>query len=226
MRQTLIDHRPAPSAAGALVPPPTVVVPDDFGRRVAERLARLVPGVVACPTQGALPEDLPRTGALVLAAARPEPGLAEALDAHAHAHARPFLPVSVEQPQVVVGPFVVPGESACHGCYVRRLRQHDPAADSTAALREAYRTDARLRPGGWLPALADLAAGLVAATLLGRPGGLRPGGLRSINSMNLLPGSDEVTGFTGCPTCDTADTAGRSWSALLAAWPGLLGGAR
>lgn len=222
----MTGHHP-PGSRPYLVPDlkeaTTVFACDAFGVRVADTLQRLqrrLPTVAAGPS---LLCDLRDARPLVLASGRPESALSERLDRWAHDRGVPFLPVTIEQPQLVVGPFVVPGESACHACYERRVRQHDRAAGSSAQLRIAYEQDAALRPAGWLPGLADLAAVLVAATLQGHPAGLRAGELRTVDTLTLQPSTGEVTGFTGCPRCDAEPTGSRSWSALADAWPLLSG---
>ena len=200
-----------------------VVTRDPFGHRLA---AALAPGTGATPYD---PDD-PRLGdaarGVVVAGARPDTLLLRTVSGEAWRRGLPLLPVTVDGPHLVVGPYVVPGESACLRCYRRRVRQHDPAAESSAHLAAAYDADPSLRPGGWLPALAQLAAGIVATTLAGDAAGLAPGEVRMLDVLTLVPSRGAVVGFTGCPDCDTSDTARRSWAELAAAWPALLGSVR
>ena len=200
---------------------PVVVAPDDFGRAVAAALHRLVGPVVLLGADGmdaltAVDDAVARKqrAPVVLASVRPEPLLRDRLTAWAYPRRRPFLPVDIDQPQLCVGPWVVPGRSACDRCYRRRLRQHDPAVAVTATLRRAYAENPDLRPAGWLPATAALAAALVALTLAGDPAGLQPGAVRLVNTINLIPSFGAVVGFTGCTVCDVTDPADRSWVQL------------
>lgn len=198
-----------------------VVTRDAFGCHLAELLGRAAVGAESDPA-----DALGDTSMVVLAALRPDPDIAERLARTAWLMGVPLLPVTFEGSHLVAGPYVVPGRSGCLSCYRRRVRQHDPAAKSSAQLSAAYRSDPLLQPGGWLPALAYLCAGLVAATLDGTPGGLRPGEIRVLDVLTLLPSSGFLVGYTGCTVCDETTTADRSWVDLAAEWPSLLGGGR
>ena len=173
---TVPDRPPAGPARSA----PVVVAPDDFGRAVAAALAPLVGPVVLHGADGVdalMATDgggTPEEGApVVLASVRPEPLLRDRLTAWAYPRQRPFLPVDIDQPQLCVGPWVVPGHSACDRCYRRRLQQHDPAVAVTASLRRAYAGNPDLRPAGWLPATVPAGRYRPAAALRRTLGGSR-----------------------------------------------------
>lgn len=120
-----------------------------------------------------------------------------------HLHRLPFLPVLLRDLIGSVGPFVVPGETACFECLLRRERTHarDPA--TRRLLDEANGAE----PGaaGFLPPMASM-TGDVAALELVRYFGLGPPLWRvgSVVEVNLL-GRDvtarKVLRLPRCPVC-------------------------
>jgi bacteriocin biosynthesis cyclodehydratase domain-containing protein len=124
-----------------------------FGRRVA---ALLAPHAV--PVDG-FTDDI---DVLVAVLWRPAPALCAELGAAAGDRA--WLPVVVEHPHLVVGPYVAPG-GPCLDCYQRRRQQHESPDAVTADLHAAYDADPALGPAGFLPHQARYAAALVLAAL-------------------------------------------------------------
>jgi bacteriocin biosynthesis cyclodehydratase domain-containing protein len=177
-----------------------------FGRRVAELLAPH-----AVPVDG-FTDDV---DVLVAALWRPAPGLCAELGATAGD--RPWLPVVLEHPHLVVGPYVVPG-GACFDCYQRRRRQHEPPDSVTAGLHAAYDADPALGPAGFLPHQARYAAGLVRVAL-------RDASAGRITVAHLVSGSvatHHVVGVHDCTRCG-GPVPGRLAAALA---PYLLVGVR
>ena len=132
-----------------------------FGARVAELLAAGRPRCAVVP-DGAVEAAFDMRADLVIAALwRPSPALCERADALSFALGRRWLPLTMHQRRIHVGPLVVPPRGPCHGCQSRRLAQHDSHYQETQALHEAFDQDAGCGPGGYLPHHARLAAAMV-----------------------------------------------------------------
>lgn len=132
-----------------------------FGARVAELLAAGRPRCAIVP-DGAVEAAFDMRVDLVIAALwRPSPALCERADTLSFSLGRRWLPLTMDQRRVHVGPLVVPPRGPCHGCLSRRLAQHDCHYQETQALNEAFDQDAGCGPGGYLPHHARLAAAMV-----------------------------------------------------------------
>lgn len=132
-----------------------------FGARVAELLAADRPGCTVVPA-GAVEAAFALEADLVIAALwRPSPALCERADTLSFSLGRRWLPLTMDQRRIHVGPLVVPPQGPCHGCQSRRLAQHDRHYQETQALNAAFDQDAACGPGGYLPHHARLAAAMV-----------------------------------------------------------------
>jgi hypothetical protein len=103
--------------------------------------------------------------AAVVALWRPSPTLADDLDNLFFRYGKPWLPVVLEHPHLVVGPWITPPVGPCLRCYEARRRQHEPAASAMSALHAAYDRDPSLGPDGHLPHHVRVAAGLADTVL-------------------------------------------------------------
>jgi bacteriocin biosynthesis cyclodehydratase domain-containing protein len=170
--------------------------------------------------------DLGPARARVLAASRPVPALAEALDDSAHESQSPWLPVVLTHPHLQIGPAVVPGRGACFGCFQRRLRQHAPAPEVDAALQRYYEDHGTERLNGHLPPSAELAAAMalrVVDRLVSDPGA-EAGWLRQINLVSRHMSKGRGIGVHGCVRCGLGrPESGRSHERLSAAMGRALG---
>ena len=178
-----------------------------FGQAVADLL---VADGLAAPAPAWPPEAWP-TGAGVLAAWRPVPALAGELDEGADRGGAPWLPVVQEHPLVRVGPAVVPGLGPCHGCAVLRSRQHDEAADVTAAMDRFYDAHQEAGPAGYLPPIATaaaMAAGRALARLAAAPAA-EAGRVWELDALRLEARAGRVVGVHGCPRCGSPAGSGR-----------------
>ncbi|HEX2094199.1 MAG TPA: TOMM precursor leader peptide-binding protein [Longimicrobiaceae bacterium] len=93
-----------------------------------------------------------------------DPELIERFNALALRWGLPWLAVRIDGFDLRLGPFVVPGETACYACYARRLDANSATFDSQAAVRDAARRGGvRMAPAdNVIPGVTLLAAELCA----------------------------------------------------------------
>lgn len=179
----------------------------EFGRAVQARL--LADGAAA------LEPDQPEPGtatAMALVSWRPEPARAQRLDRLAHERGISWLPVVLEHPFLIAGPWVAPG-GPCYDCYTFRRRQHDPQAKYRTDLLAAYRADDTLGVRGHLPHHVRLAEALI-RLMLRAP---QPGMTAMVDLATMAISRVGLTGRHGCPRCGSSDTWGDSrLTALIA----------
>jgi bacteriocin biosynthesis cyclodehydratase domain-containing protein len=176
-----------------------------FGAAVARTLAatwpaaRIVaPGDLAAAARG--------VQAAVVALWRPSPTLTDDIDTIMFGYAIPWLPVVLEHPHLIVGPWIVPPGGPCLRCYEQRRRQHEPATSLMSALHTAYDADPALGPGGHLPHQARIAAGLADAVLRQGLAGA-PAAAGRVTVSHLVTGAlatHRAVGVHGCTRCGTA----------------------
>jgi bacteriocin biosynthesis cyclodehydratase domain-containing protein len=206
-----------------------------FGHAVADRLRGLcrdvelagvgAPGVVQ-PRHGPDPARPPGPRLHLLAAWRRVPRLERQFDEESHRSGQPWLPVILDHPVLEIGPVVVPGISACHGCYRRRAGQHDAARAVSAALGRHYDRDAHDGPAGYLPSTALFAAAAAAELVdrLGAAPAAEAGRVLQIDVPTQQLRSGRVVGVHGCPLCGLGrDETTRSYERLPAMLQGVLG---
>ncbi|WP_155368216.1 TOMM precursor leader peptide-binding protein [Catellatospora vulcania] len=170
----------------------------EFGHAVRSRL--LAAGATA------LDADRPQPGdarAMVLVSWRPDPDRAQRFDELAHRAGIGWLPVVVEHPRLIIGPWVAPG-GPCHDCYSFRREQHDPKSRHRAALLAAYRADDDLGVYGHLPHHLRIAEALV-GLMLQSP---QPGMTTMVDLATMMVSRVDVIARHGCPHCGVADTWG------------------
>ncbi|GIF05517.1 TOMM precursor leader peptide-binding protein [Actinoplanes siamensis] len=191
-----------------------------FGYAVAERLGDLchdaeVVGAAFVRPRAAPPPPGPHLH--LLASWRRVPELEREFDEEAFRTGQPWLPVTLDHPQLEIGPVVVPGAGACLGCYRRRIMQHDDARVIRAALDEYYDAHPEAGPGGYLPSTALLAAA-AAAEVVGRireDAAAEAGRVRQIEVATQQVRTGRVVGVHGCPRCGLGrDETTRSYERL------------
>jgi bacteriocin biosynthesis cyclodehydratase domain-containing protein len=138
-----------------------VVVPvGAFGVKVSELLATDA-GLGSVVSRPSLPDAFALRADMVLVVMwRPCPSLCDRADLLSYSSGRPWLPVTMEDDAIHVGPVVFPPEGPCYQCYVRRRAQHDTDPDAVASLAEAFDRAPSWGPAGYLPHMARLAAGV------------------------------------------------------------------
>ncbi|BCJ75388.1 hypothetical protein CS0771_49320 [Catellatospora sp. IY07-71] len=181
----------------------------EFGRAVQARL--LAGGATA------LDADRPEPGAaraLVLVSWRPEPDRAQRFDELARRVGIGWLPVVLDHPLLVAGPWLAPG-GPCYDCYLFRREQHDPKSRHRADLLAAYRADDTLGVYGHLPHHVRMAEGLI-RLLLQNP---QPGMTTMADLATMTVNRADLIARHGCPRCGAADTWGgdAGLAAVLAA---------
>lgn len=121
-------------------PPVTAYLPQGaFGHAVVQRLAR--PQDVVLPVdKGLVSAVVPYADRLVLIADPDRTGLREDLDALSFTRALPSLGMELTPTELRCGPLVIPGRTACYGCYERRRRQHGyrPLPEGLGPLPQGY----------------------------------------------------------------------------------------
>jgi bacteriocin biosynthesis cyclodehydratase domain-containing protein len=170
----------------------------EFGHAVRARL--LADGATA------LDADRPQAGAaqaIVLVSWRPEPDRADRFDELARRNAIGWLPVTVDHPHLIVGPWLAPG-GPCYDCYSFRRRQHDPQSQRRAELTAGYRADDTLGVYGHLPHHLRIAEALI-RLMLQNP---QPGMTTMVELATLMVSRVDLIARHGCPRCGTADTWG------------------
>lgn len=199
-----------------------------FGYAVAERLRDLchdveVAGAGATGTlvRPRVPDPaqppVPRLNLLV--AWRRVPRMEQEFDEESFRSGQPWLPVILDHPVLEIGPVVVPGAGACHGCYRGRIAQHDASRAVPAAIGDHYDQDASAGPAGYLPSTALLAAAAAADAVerLREAPENEAGRVRQIDVPTQQLRSGRVVGVHGCPRCGLGrDETTRSYERLPA----------
>jgi bacteriocin biosynthesis cyclodehydratase domain-containing protein len=204
-----------------------------FGHAVAERLRDLyhdvevggagAPVVRPRVSDPAKPSS-PRLNVLV--AWRRVPQLEREFDEESFRCGQPWLPIGLDHPVLEIGPVVVPGAGACHGCYRGRLAQHDPSRAVRAAIDRHYDSDAAAGPAGYLPSTALFAAAAAAeiADRLDTAPETEAGRVRQLDVPTQQLQSGRVIGVHGCPRCGIGrDETTRSYERLPAMLRGVWG---
>lgn len=194
-----------------------------FGKAVVARLAQ--PQDVVLPVdKGLVSAAVPYADRLVLVSDPDRTGLREDLDALSFTRGLPSLGLELLPTELRCGPLVIPGRTACYGCYERRRRQHGhrPLPEGLGPL-----------PQGYAHHHVVLGAGLVSMALdlldrQTRPAATTPGAAPGTSAADAAPaqsaddpdqglggqvwGLDLVSGSTSCsstvavdrcPTCST-----------------------
>ncbi|WP_336208729.1 TOMM precursor leader peptide-binding protein [Nonomuraea sp. LPB2021202275-12-8] len=174
---------------------PAIIGIGPFGERVADiLLSQFENGHVTQDVAGAFSAD---ADAVVLVLWRPSPALCEVADQSAYEMGIPWLPVVVEHPYAIIGPWIAPHAGPCFACSSRRRDQHDQDWRATRALRAAYDEDPTCGPAGFLPQHARLVAGMAARIIRRRPTGMVTAISLRKHGMTTYP----VVPLHGCPRC-------------------------
>lgn len=192
-----------------------------FGRQVNRRFRELYPETTWTDLKDEQPwlrpDQLPLADVYILASWRPEIPMENLLDGLAHAWKRPWVPVTYEHPFVRIGPVIIPGESACCGCFRRRQAQHSPMASLDDVLYSHYEKNPEAGPAGHPPSIARFAAAAAAQVIDALSAGEPVAGTaRVISTYNLQTTLQTVSGVHGCKLCGLKRDEGTRSYALLA----------
>jgi bacteriocin biosynthesis cyclodehydratase domain-containing protein len=177
----------------------TYLVRDAFGEQYAEAYG-ITPALRV--TGGDLPDDarLDRARMVVVVHSGRLEELRDSVDRFGFERGIPTVGVELLPTRIVCGPAVIPGATACYGCYLRRIEQHrDPAqpydlGEATRGLPEGFgRPHLAIAHGLLTLAIAELRTG---------PVGL--GG--TVRSFDLVAGTLSTASTVAvdrCPRCGT-----------------------
>uniref|UniRef100_A0AAU3GU00 TOMM leader peptide-binding protein n=1 Tax=Streptomyces sp. NBC_01401 TaxID=2903854 RepID=A0AAU3GU00_9ACTN len=195
-----------------------VLASGPFGKGVARRLEqgaaeRGYDTALQEIDQGTHPSLWPRAELIVLATSHERPRIAEATDRAAFAWGTPWFGVHTTATEVVCGPVVVPGRTACRECYVRRRAQHRrPGHDTAAVGDDRYPTGFPVHDVGIAAAFAQQAVDEVFATPEddGAPGGT----VRKFDQISGATHRSSVVAVDRCGRCRTPATSDELWRQL------------
>ncbi len=99
---------------------------------------------------------------VVLAVNRPYPSLAEGINRACQRIGVAWTQLQTWGAEITLGPSVLPGITACYGCYRLRLRANESRADVWAAREQFFHNDSTFAFGGNLSAFVNTAASYAA----------------------------------------------------------------
>lgn len=111
---------------------------------------------------------------VVMAADRPYPQLAEGINRACQRVGVAWTQLQTWGAEIVLGPSVLPGITACYGCYRLRLRANESRADVWAAREHFFHNDTAFAFGGNLRAFVNTAASYAAIEVERLLGGAAP----------------------------------------------------
>ncbi|MFF7727403.1 TOMM precursor leader peptide-binding protein [Streptomyces sp. NPDC008001] len=154
--------------------------------------------------EGTHPSLWPRADLIVLATSHERPRIDEAADRAAFAWGTPWFGVHTTATEVLCGPVVVPGRTACHQCYVRRRNQHRRAGHGTAGPGDRHPTGYPVHHVGIATAFARQA---VEEALRPAAGEEEIGGtVRKFDQITGATSRASVIAVDRCTRCRTAAT--------------------
>ncbi|MEU0987184.1 TOMM precursor leader peptide-binding protein [Streptomyces sp. NPDC005953] len=190
-----------------------------FGKDVAQRLQHDPQQnqhdiTVLEMDNGTHPSLWPRADLIMVATAQERPRINEATDRAAFAWGTPWFGVHTTATEVLCGPVVIPGRTACHQCYDRRRNQHKrtehPAADTGDRYPSGY-------PVHHVGVAAAFARQAVAEALRPAEDDEPIGGtVRKFDQITGATSRATVTAVNRCTRCRTAATSDDLWGRLAA----------
>ncbi len=191
-----------------------------FGQSVAAVLSELLPDAIETRSdanQRTSPAQWPLARVHILAAWRPTQRWSRLFDEVCHFWKAPFIAAVMEPPCLRIGPVVVPGGGACHGCYEKRDLQHAPRPIEKQALYDFYDAHPQCGPQGYLAPMAEIAAVRLAQFIgeLDSDPAAVAGKVWQLDAISLQMSSGVVVGVHNCPRCGLRrDEATRSYEAI------------
>jgi bacteriocin biosynthesis cyclodehydratase domain-containing protein len=170
---------------------------------LAAYLQTLAPSleVTVCQT---VPEALSASSLAVVAADQVNPALCDQVNLAALESGTPWTHLAMDGSQGLIGPSILPGQTACYTCLEAYWAAHSGRADQFSALAGALR-DREPSPSYYgLPAFADVVAGLWAAdlpVLLARGPAQTLGQVLALACSTLSAITYAVPRAPRCPSC-------------------------
>jgi bacteriocin biosynthesis cyclodehydratase domain-containing protein len=197
-----------------------VLAAGPFGEKTGSILRDLVPGLVitSCTTRNAInPSFWPNALVHVVVAWRPVRRLLELVNRMSYAWRTPLVAAVIEEPELVIGPAIIPGLSACYNCYERRSLQHCERSQARAALLDHYDLNPVSGPTGYLNVFSDLTAVRLAQMVqqVESEPRLVAGKVWRFDMMRRQAAVSTVVGVHGCSYCGLQrDESTRSYAEL------------
>ncbi|WP_135851052.1 TOMM precursor leader peptide-binding protein [Halorussus salinus] len=150
-----------------------------------------------------LRDALVATDCAVYAADRPDPDATDRLNRLVHETETPLLLGQVAGLDGVVGPTILPGETACYECFRQRRYANVDAPEGYRAYEEVV-ADAPGAPGPNLPGFGRIVAGCLGLELVNQlvsGVGFTVGRVVHYDFADLSVGADDVLRMPRCPVC-------------------------
>lgn len=149
---------------------------------------------------------------VAFAADRPHPQTCEDLNEVCLRVGVPWTQVSTWGAEVILGPTIIPGLTACHHCYVTRRRTNEPNADLFAAREQFLRNDPEFAYAGRLEPLSNTAVAYFTSEVIRFLSGERPpvalGSEFAFDALSQKQLVSQVVPLEGCPHCRLAPRRG------------------
>ncbi|MCF4139620.1 TOMM precursor leader peptide-binding protein [Streptomyces sp. Tue 6430] len=189
-----------------------------FGKDVARRLEHGAPErghdiTTMEMDEGTHPSLWPRADLIVLATSHERSRINEAADRAAFAWGTPWFGVYSTATEVMCGPVVVPGRTACHQCYVRRRNQHRRPEHSTADTGDRHPTGYPVHHVGIAAAFARQA--VEEALRLPDDEEAIGGTVRKFDQITGGTSRSAVIAVDRCARCRTVATSDELWRRLV-----------
>jgi len=114
----------------------------------------------------------------------------------------PFLPLVANGGELVAGPLVIPGSSACWLCWSKRSKQHGKWLQYRSVVNQYYLLHPDAGPQGYLESVAFMGAAFLSSTLTSvRLGLAQAGAIWQINPVRAAITTGRAVGVHGCSLC-------------------------
>ncbi|HET6357066.1 TOMM precursor leader peptide-binding protein [Streptomyces sp.] len=162
--------------------------------------------------EGTHPSLWPRADLIMLTTSHERPRIDEAADRAAFAWGTPWFGVHTTATEVLCGPVVVPGRTACHQCYARRRNQHRRPEHGTSGTGDRHPTGYPVHHVGVAAAFARQAV----EEALRAPGDEEAigGTVRKFDQITGATSRASVIAVDRCARCRTAATGDELWRRL------------
>ncbi|WP_077706052.1 hypothetical protein [Virgibacillus dokdonensis] len=111
-----------------------------------------------------------------------------------------FVPIIIDQPNVIIGPIWRSAEDACYHCYIDRILQHSPVSQVLKEVWQFYDHNLQTFSTGYHPSEPSFLASWLLGNLSNCFSDVR-GQVIQLNLVTREPISSQVIGVHGCPRC-------------------------